>query len=56
VSRAIAEIDQMADLREKMTPLGYDFDYVDSRQFAEKIAADYARYGKVIRDAGISPE
>jgi len=56
ISRAIAEVDRNADLREKMTPLGYDLDYIDSRQFAEKVAADYVRYGNVIRDAGITAE
>ena len=40
----------------KTAPLGYDLDYLDSQHFAEKIAADHARYGKVIRDAGITPD
>ena len=40
----------------RLTPLGYDLGYVDSRHFAEKIADDHARYGKVIRDAGITPD
>jgi tripartite-type tricarboxylate transporter receptor subunit TctC len=56
VSRAIAAIDQMADIRAKMTPLGYELTYLDSAAFAKKIAADHARYGKVIRDAGIKPD
>ncbi|MGB6535013.1 MAG: tripartite tricarboxylate transporter substrate binding protein [Xanthobacteraceae bacterium] len=56
VSRAIAAIDQMADIRAKMAPLGYELTYLDSAAFAKKIAADHARYGKVIRDAGIKPD
>jgi tripartite-type tricarboxylate transporter receptor subunit TctC len=56
VSREIGEIDRMADLRAKLQPLGYELTYADSAHFAEKIAADYARYGKVIRDAGITPD
>jgi tripartite-type tricarboxylate transporter receptor subunit TctC len=56
VSRAIAEIDKMPEVRQKTAPLGYDLNYADSRQFGEKIAADHARYGKVIHDAGITPD
>jgi tripartite-type tricarboxylate transporter receptor subunit TctC len=56
ISRAIAVIDQMANIRAKMAPLGYELIYLDSAAFAEKIAADHARYGKVIRDAGIAPD
>jgi tripartite-type tricarboxylate transporter receptor subunit TctC len=56
VGRAIAEIDQMADMRAKMAPLGYELNYLDSGAFAKKIAADHVRYGKVIRDAGIKPD
>jgi tripartite-type tricarboxylate transporter receptor subunit TctC len=56
LSRDIAEVDKMPDVRAKMAPLGYDIAYADSRRFAEKIAKDHARYGKVIRDAGITPD
>ncbi len=53
---ALADVDQMPEVQQKLTPLGYNLGYVDSRHFAEKIANDYARYGKVIRDAGITPD
>ncbi len=56
VSQELAEIDKMPDVRQKMAPLGYDLNYADSQHFAETVAHDYARYGKVIRDAGISPD
>jgi tripartite-type tricarboxylate transporter receptor subunit TctC len=56
VSREIGEIDRTVSVRAKLAPLGYELKYLDSRQFAEKIAADHARYGKVIRDAGIAPD
>jgi tripartite-type tricarboxylate transporter receptor subunit TctC len=56
VSHEVAEIDKMPDVRAKMIPLGYELDYLDSAAFAKKIAADHARYGKVIRDAGIKPD
>jgi tripartite-type tricarboxylate transporter receptor subunit TctC len=55
-SAAIAAIDKMPELRTKLAPLGYELDYLDSAQFAQKIAADHVRYGKVIRDAGIKPD
>src|SRR5579863_668609 len=56
VSREIAAIDQMPDLRARMAPLGYELSYLDSAAFARKIAEDHARYGKVIRGAGIKPD
>ena len=56
VSREIGEIDRMAEMRAKLEPLGYELTYADSAHFAERIAADHARYGKVIRDAGIAPD
>jgi tripartite-type tricarboxylate transporter receptor subunit TctC len=56
VSREIAAIDKMPEVKEKTAPLGYDLSYLDSQRLAAKIAADHARYGKVIRDAGITPD
>jgi len=56
ISRQIAAIDQMPDLRTRMAPLGYELSYLDSAAFARKIAEDHARYGKVIRGAGIKPD
>jgi tripartite-type tricarboxylate transporter receptor subunit TctC len=56
VSEALAAIDKMPEVRQKVSPLGYDLDYLDSWRFGDKVAADYGRYGKVIRDAGIAPD
>jgi tripartite-type tricarboxylate transporter receptor subunit TctC len=56
VSRELAAIDAMPDVRAKTAPLGYELSYADSQQFAEKIARDHARYGKVIQNAGITPD
>jgi tripartite-type tricarboxylate transporter receptor subunit TctC len=56
VSREIAAIDEMPELRTKLAPLGYELDYLDTTAFAKKVAADHARYGKVIRAAGIKPD
>jgi tripartite-type tricarboxylate transporter receptor subunit TctC len=56
VSREIAAIDKMPEVKAKTAPLGYELSYLDSQQLTAKIAADHARYGKVIRDAGITPD
>jgi tripartite-type tricarboxylate transporter receptor subunit TctC len=56
MGREIGEIDRTVAVRAKLAPLGYELKYLDGRQFAEKVAADHARYGKVIRDAGITPD
>jgi tripartite-type tricarboxylate transporter receptor subunit TctC len=46
----------MPEVKAKTAPLGYDLKFLDSRHLAAKIAADHARYGKVIRNAGITPD
>jgi tripartite-type tricarboxylate transporter receptor subunit TctC len=56
VSDAIAAIDNTPDVQSKTAPLGYTLGYVGSKDFAAKIAADHARFGKAIRDAGITPD
>jgi tripartite-type tricarboxylate transporter receptor subunit TctC len=56
VSDTLARIAAMPELQQKLKPLGYDLDYLDSWRFGDKVAADFGRYGKVIRDAGIAPD
>jgi len=56
VSREIAAVDALPELKTKTAPLGYELHYLDSKQLAEQIADDHTRYGKVIRDAGIAPD
>jgi tripartite-type tricarboxylate transporter receptor subunit TctC len=56
IGREIAAVDALPEVKTKTAPLGYTLHYLDSRQLAEKIAADHVRYGKVIRDAGITPD
>ena len=56
LSGEIAAIDKLPEIKAKTSPLGYDLSYLDSQHLAAKIAADHARYGKVIRDAGITPD
>jgi len=56
VSREIAAVDALPELKTKTAPLGYELHYLDSKQLAEQIVDDHTRYGKVIRDAGIAPD
>ena len=56
VGRQIAAIDALPVIKTKTAPLGYELHYLDNKQLAEQIADDHARYGKVIRDAGITPD
>ena len=56
VGRQIAAIDALPEIKTKTAPLGYELHYLDSKQLAEQIADDHARYRKVIRDAGITPD
>jgi tripartite-type tricarboxylate transporter receptor subunit TctC len=55
ISREIAEIGKLPDVQKRLATLGYDPAIRGSEQFRELIAAEHARYGKVIRDAGIVP-
>ena len=56
VGGEIAAIDKLAEVKAKTAPLGYDLEFLDSSHLADKIAKDHARYGKVIREAGITPD
>jgi tripartite-type tricarboxylate transporter receptor subunit TctC len=56
VSETLAAIDRSPEMRERVAPLGYELDYLDSWRFGDKVAADYGRYGEVIRAAGITAE
>jgi tripartite-type tricarboxylate transporter receptor subunit TctC len=56
VSGEIAAIDKLPEIKARTAPLGYDLKFLDSQHLVAKIAADHARYGKVIRDAGITPD
>ena len=53
IGREIGEITRLPDVQKKLSPLGYDLNFVDADRFRELIATDHKRYGAVIRDAGI---
>jgi tripartite-type tricarboxylate transporter receptor subunit TctC len=56
VREAIREIAELPEVRSRMSTLGMSVDFRDSEQFGELIAAEYQKYGVVVREAGIKPE
>jgi tripartite-type tricarboxylate transporter receptor subunit TctC len=52
----IQRIAQLADFREKLEPLGYEVASSTPAELTKLIAADLAKWGKVVKDAGIKPE
>jgi tripartite-type tricarboxylate transporter receptor subunit TctC len=56
VRAAIREITELPDVRARMSTLGMSVDFRDSEQFRDLIAAEYQKYGVVVREAGIQPE
>jgi tripartite-type tricarboxylate transporter receptor subunit TctC len=53
---AIREITELNEVRSRMSTLGVSVDFRDSEQFRELIAAEYQKYGAVVREAGIKLE
>jgi tripartite-type tricarboxylate transporter receptor subunit TctC len=51
----IGEITRQPDVHKRLSALGYDIDFAGSDVLRELIASDHARYGALIRDAGIAP-
>jgi tripartite-type tricarboxylate transporter receptor subunit TctC len=56
VSAAIAQITSSAEVQKRLAMLGFTLSYADSKEFGALVASDHARYGKVIRAAGIMPK
>src|SRR3984957_11040024 len=52
----IAAIDKLPEMKTKTAPLGYDLKFFNSRYLPETTSKDQGRYGKVIREAGITPD
>jgi tripartite-type tricarboxylate transporter receptor subunit TctC len=53
VGEAIREITELNEVRSRMSTLGMSVDFRDSGQFRELIAAEFQKYGAVVREAGI---
>jgi tripartite-type tricarboxylate transporter receptor subunit TctC len=56
VGDTIREITELPDVRARMSTLGMSVDFRNSGQFRDLIAAEYQKYGVVVREAGIQPE
>ena len=56
LSADIAEIMQMPDVKAKFVTLGLDSNPQDPAQFDAFIAGEYAKWSKVIKQAGIVPQ
>jgi tripartite-type tricarboxylate transporter receptor subunit TctC len=56
VGEAIREITELNEVRSRMSTLGMSVDFRGSEQFRELIAAEYQKYGAVVRDSGITLE
>ena len=56
VGDAIREITELPDVRTRMSTLGMSVDFRNGGQFRDLIAAEYQKYGVVVREAGIQPE
>jgi tripartite-type tricarboxylate transporter receptor subunit TctC len=54
LGRELGAIAALPEVESKLAPLGYQLHFADSETFRRLITADHARYGKVIRDAGIA--
>ena len=44
------------DFKKRMLNLAFEANYLDASRFGAEIGADSERYGKVIGDAGITPQ
>jgi len=56
VGDTIREITELPDVRARMSTLGMSVDFRNGGQFRDLIAAEYQKYGVVVREAGIQPE
>ena len=55
LAREIEAIAALPDVQKRTQALGFDLAYAGSEPFRRLIASDHAKFGKVIRDAGIVP-
>jgi tripartite-type tricarboxylate transporter receptor subunit TctC len=56
LAHELADIVEQPQLRDKLAPLGYELAYLTGDVFRDKVASDHARFGEVIRAAGIAPD
>lgn len=56
LSKELAVVAQDPDFAERLQKSGFNATYLDPQQFSAEIRDDDARFGKLIRDAGIVPQ
>jgi tripartite-type tricarboxylate transporter receptor subunit TctC len=56
LSKELADISKLPDVQERMRRAGLVPTYRDSGPFRDLIRSDHERFGKVIRDAGLTPQ
>jgi tripartite-type tricarboxylate transporter receptor subunit TctC len=56
LSREIARILQLSDVKERLSNLGADPAPTTPEEFDAQVRAEVAKFGKIVRDAGIKPE
>jgi tripartite-type tricarboxylate transporter receptor subunit TctC len=53
LSQALAKAGEDKNLREQLNATGCDADFLNPAQTVDKIRADYAKWGRVIKEANI---
>jgi tripartite-type tricarboxylate transporter receptor subunit TctC len=56
VADTIRDITELPDVRARMSDLGMSVDFRDSNGFRDLIAKENAKYGVIMREAGIAPD
>ena len=56
VADAVRDITELPDVRTRMSELGMSVDFRDSNGFRDLIAKENAKYGVIMREAGIAPD
>ena len=47
---------KMPDTRERLGSQGFDLFPSSPQELAARVKSEYARFGKIVKDAGITPE
>lgn len=56
LSKEIARILRLSDVQERLSNLGADPAPTTPEEFDAQVRAEVAKFGKIVRDAGIKPE
>ena len=53
IRQSAHDVVELPNVRNRMSAIGFNLDYLDSDQFRERIVMDHEKYGAIIRDAHI---